>query len=184
MMRGTIPLITKGPFSLFLGGEQMLEILGDEPPGRAAIYLLIFTIIFQIFISTYKNYKNKQLQFVTNYAQNLRRSIVENVLNIYSIILILLFNIIALIYVVRQVLTFHMGINYKTISTFSHYMEIDDNKKKTTMTKITPDLIFVYMSIYFIYTLLPFLKSRALRLHIFEEGNNSKISICFQAICY
>ena len=99
MINGSVPLLTKGPFALFLGGEKMLDILGDGTPGNAALHLIIFTIIFQIFISVFKNLKQ---EIGTSYVQYLRRSLVENVLNIYSLVLILIFNTIALIYVLRQ----------------------------------------------------------------------------------
>ena len=102
MMRGSVPLLTKGPFALFLGGDKMFDILGDGTPGKAARHLIIFTIIFQIIISVYKRYKNKKLERVTYYAQNLRRSLVENVLNIYGLVLILFSSTITLIGVLRQ----------------------------------------------------------------------------------
>ena len=96
MILGTVPLLTKGPFALFLGGEIMLDILDDGPPGKAGLLLIIFTVIFQVFISVFKKYKNN------NYAQNLRKSLVENVLNIYGLVVILVFNTSALIYILRK----------------------------------------------------------------------------------
>ena len=46
-------------------------------------------------------------------------------------------------------------------------MKIEENKKKTRMTKIIPDIILFFMVIHFALSFLPFLRSHALRLNIF-----------------
>ena len=102
MMMGLVPIITKGSFALFLGGEKMLHILDDRPPGRSTVNFLIFTIIFQIFIRGMKKYKTHHLQEVDTYAQSLRTTLVNNVLNIYGLVVLLVGNVLVLLYLWRQ----------------------------------------------------------------------------------
>ena len=101
MIRGIVPLLTKGPDALFLGGERMLDVLDDEKPGNALPYLILFSVLFQICVFSFKTIQNRQLESFTNYVQNLRNSLVENVLNVYSLMLILFCNVIYLTYTVR-----------------------------------------------------------------------------------
>ena len=89
MMLGVVPIITKGSFALFLGCEKMLRILYDRSPGRSTVNFLIFTIIFQIFIRGMKKYKTYHLQEVSAYAQSLRTTLVNNILNIYGLVVLL-----------------------------------------------------------------------------------------------
>ena len=102
MMQGSVPIITKGGFALFLGGQKMLEILEDRPPGRAMFHLVIFTFIIQVFMWGLKKYKTQHLQSVSSYAQSLRITLVNNVLNIYGLIVLLLINVLTLIYLFRE----------------------------------------------------------------------------------
>ena len=103
MIIGSVPLLTKGPFALFLGGEKMLDILDDGNPGNALPYLILFSLLFQMCTFSYKFIRNRQQESFTKYAQYLRKSLVENVLNIYSVIFILFCNIITLTYILRSV---------------------------------------------------------------------------------
>ena len=102
MMLGVVPIITKGSFALFLGGEKMLRILDDRSPGRSTVNFLIFTIIFQILIGGLKKYKTYHLQEVSTYAQSLRTTLVNNVLNIYGLVVLLVGNVLTLLYLWRQ----------------------------------------------------------------------------------
>ena len=93
-MLGTIPLLTKGPISLFLGGEEIIDSLCDEVPGKALLHLCVFSIFFQIFNSVYKKMKNERLHSVNDYAQSLRTTIVNNVINIYGLVIIFCGNLL------------------------------------------------------------------------------------------
>ena len=93
MMQGSIPSITKGRMALFLGGDEMLNLLDDRPPGRAMVIFVIFTIIFQIFMQGLKKLKTQNLKSVSMYAQNLRTTLVNNVLNIYGLVFFLALNL-------------------------------------------------------------------------------------------
>ena len=67
MLFGSVPLLTRGPLAVFLGGEKMLNILADAPPGKALLHLSVFTFVFQVCISTYKKYlKHIQRKPVSN----------------------------------------------------------------------------------------------------------------------
>ena len=103
MMFGTIPFLTKGPICLFLGGEEIIDSLGDEDPGKALLHLCVFSIFFQIFNSIYKKIKTDKLQSVNDYAQSLRTTIVNNVSNIYGLLFLFCVNFTLLIYLFRQV---------------------------------------------------------------------------------
>ena len=100
-MMGLVPII-KGSFPLFHGGEKMLNILDDRQPGRSTVKFLIFTIIFQIFIRGMKKYKTYHLQEVSTFAQNLRPTLVNNFLNIYGLVLLLVGNVLTLLSLWRQ----------------------------------------------------------------------------------
>ena len=102
MVLGTMPVLTKGPISLFLGGEEMIDVLGDENPGKAAFYLCILSVVFHITNSMYKKYKNRKLHSVTDYAQSLRTTLVNNVLNVYGLVLLIFCNCIFLAYLARK----------------------------------------------------------------------------------
>ena len=101
MVLGTMPVLTKGPVSLFLGGEEIMDLLGDEDPGKALFHLCIFSIIFHTTNSLYKKYKNRKLHSVTDYAQSLRTTLVNNVLNVYGLVLLIFWNCIVLAYLLR-----------------------------------------------------------------------------------
>ena len=111
MIQGSIPSITKGGLALFLGGDDMLKVLDDRPPGRATVNLVIFAIMFQIFMRGIKKLKTQKLQSVSMYAQNLRSTLVNNVLNIYGLVFLLALNLFALLYLWMEVfnmLFFHI----------------------------------------------------------------------------
>ena len=115
MVFGTIPVLTKGPISLFLGGEEIMDILGDEDPGKAVFHLCIFSVIFQSSNSVYKKYKNMKLHSVTDYAQSLRTTFVNNVLNVYGLVLLIFCNCIFLVYLLRKAFNIFLTLSGKLV---------------------------------------------------------------------
>ena len=111
MMFVTIPLLTKGPISLFLGGEEIMDVLGDEDPGKALFHLCIFSVIFQTSNSVYKKYRNRKLHSVTDYTQSLRTTFVNNVLNVYGLVLLIFCNCIFLVYLLRKAFNIFLTLN-------------------------------------------------------------------------
>ena len=110
MLHGSIPIITKGGFALFLGGDHMLRVLDDRPPGRVVFNLVIFSIIFQIIMRGINTLKTKNLQSISTYAQNLRATLVNNVLNIYGLVFLLALNLVLLLCLWMEV--FNMFFSY------------------------------------------------------------------------
>ena len=96
-------MLTKGTFALFLGCEKMLNILGDQPPGKALLHITLFTVIFQLYVFLYKRCKTKQHKLDNNYIQNLRITLVENILNIYGLGALIAINILALLFLLMEV---------------------------------------------------------------------------------
>ena len=101
MMLGNCPVLTKGPLSLFLGGEEFMETLGDDVPGKAVLHLCVFSIFFMICNSVYKKVKTEKLNSVSDYAMSLRATIVNNVINMYSLVAMFIGMITLLIYLLR-----------------------------------------------------------------------------------
>ena len=110
MLQGSIPSITKGGLALFLGGDDMLKVLDDRPPGRVVFNLVIFSIIFQIIMRGIKTLKTQNLQSISTYAQNLRATLVNNVLNIYGLFFLLALNLVLLLCLWMEV--FNMFFSY------------------------------------------------------------------------
>ena len=81
----------------------MLNILGDEPPGKALLHITLFTVICQQCIFLYKRCKTKQHKLDNNYTQNLRITLVENILNIYGLGALIAISILALIFFLMKV---------------------------------------------------------------------------------
>ena len=103
MISGSVPLLTKGPFALFLGGEEMLDVLDDGNPGNALPYLILISLLFQICVFSFKTIQYRQLESFTDYVQNLRKSLAENVLNLYGLLFILFCNVMTLTFIFRLV---------------------------------------------------------------------------------
>ena len=102
MMLGNCPVLTKGPISLFLGGEEIMDRLGDDVPGKAVLHLCLFSLFFMICNSVYKKIKTEKLNSVNDYALSLRATIVNNVINMYGLGAIFSSNITLVIYLFRQ----------------------------------------------------------------------------------
>ena len=115
MVVGKIPVLTKGPISLFLGGEEIMDVLGDEDPGKALFHLCIFSVIFQSSNSVYKKYRNRKLHSVTDYTQSLRTTFVNNVLNVYGLFLLIFCNCIFLVYLLRKAFNIFLTLSGKLV---------------------------------------------------------------------
>ena len=106
MIQGTVPFLTNGAFALFLGDPQMVSTIEDRPPGRALPNLMIISIIFQVLMWCLKGYYIHCLQPLCTYAQSLRTTLVNGVVNIYGLISLLLINVFTFITLLRQRLMF------------------------------------------------------------------------------
>ena len=141
MYPGQIPMLTKGPFALFYGGDQIIPELSEKSPGRGVPLLTLWSI-FQVSLYILKCTKSRNLKM---YTHNLTKSLVENVLNMYGIIVIILISITSVVYIIL------------------HHWSIEKNKTKEKITKLVPKEIIILFSVTLFCVILPFIKSFALR---------------------
>ena len=93
MYHGVLPLLTNGPFVLFYGGE-----IGEKKPaGRGVFVLILLSTLFQLCLFVIKRVKYRRIE---SYAQALLISLVENVLNMYGLIVIIVISVISFLYIV------------------------------------------------------------------------------------
>ena len=134
-------MLTKGPVSLFFGGDLIIGDLSERSPGKGMPIVLLCSLIFQI-LFILKQAKSRKLKM---YAHNLTRALVENVLNMYGIVTIIIITIVSVVYG-------HL-----------HRWSSEKNKNQEKTTKLVPmEIFFLYLVILFI-TIVPFIKSYALR---------------------
>ena len=144
MFHGVLPFLTKGPLALFFGGNPILPHLSEQSPGYSFPLLVIFSTVFQATMYMYTKYTGRPLQKNT-VMHNIRMTLVNNVLNIYGVALVIIFNIIALVCFVL------------------HFFGTEKNKEKGKLTQLIPDGIFFISGVSLFMVMLPFLRSHALR---------------------
>ena len=142
MFLGKLPMLTKGPFALFYGGDKLVSQLSEDPPGRGMFFLILFSAVFQVllFVLIYQKARNLKM-----YSQTLKKTLVENVLNIYGIIVIIIISIVSTVYVAL------------------HHISIETNKKREKAKKNVPkEIILLFIFVAFVI-IMPFSRSFALR---------------------
>ena len=143
MYQGHLPKLTKGPFSIFYGGEQITQYLSKKSPGKGVILLVVVSAIFQMLLYTFKRIKSRGLQ---EYHQKLKRTMVENVLNMYSIMIILIISIISVSWGIL------------------HQWSLERHKEfPQKPTRLVPWEIVVFFIFILLIIAFPFMKSFALR---------------------
>ena len=143
MYQGHLPMLTKGPFSIFYGGEQIIHHLSKKSPGKGITLLVVVSGIFQMLLYTFKQFKLRGLQ---EYHQTLKRTMVENVLNMYSIMILIIISIISVSWGIL------------------HHWSIERHKvAPQTPTRLVPGEIVVFFIFIFLSIAFPFMKSYALR---------------------
>ena len=83
-------MVTKGPFALFYGGDKIIPKLSEDFPDWGIPILTFVSVTFQLCLYLFKYLKSRKLNM---YAHNLRIIMVENVLNMYGIIVIIFISI-------------------------------------------------------------------------------------------
>ena len=141
-------MLTKGPFALFYGGQQIIPQLTNQTSGKSFQMIILFSLLFQIFLTLYKQVEVKKLN---DYASLLKRSLVQNILNVYSIFVILFIFIISFVYIIRHTL----------------YIE-EKRKTMESLNFIPQEIIFIYVFAGSL-VLFPFLRSHALRYEITDN---------------
>ena len=141
-------MVTKGPFALFYGGDEIIPQLSEDFPDWGIPILTFVSVTFQVCLYLFKYLKSRKLNM---YAHNLRIIMVENVLNMYEIVFIILISI--------------TGIVYGAI----HFWGIKNNKNQEKITKLIPDEIIIMFMLTLFVIILPFIKSFALRYFVNEN---------------
>ena len=148
MYTGRVPLLTKGPLVTFYGRDELLEEVSADPPGQALTVLLVSSLAFQVVLFLFKwNFSRK----IENYALNLKATLVNNVLNIYGLLIIIMISLIACFYVIY------------------HYLTIKNLSKQTedgTERNVMPVGLLLLYLLTFLVVLLPFIQNFALRSNI------------------
>ena len=144
MYQGNSPYFTKGPLALFYGGREILSELSDEQPGNGLPQLMVVSIIFQLVMYLYEKYHKRQLPNVTGYLKNLRTNMITNVLNLYGVVLVIIFNILGFLFLI------------------SHYFRIGQKDELAKEDNLVPDGIYVLTFLFVVLVLWPY-RSHALR---------------------
>lgn len=151
----------QGPFALFYGGETILHDLSDQPPGRGIPLLIFFSVSFQVALFLIKFYQSRSLGA---YSTHLRRAMVENVLNLYSLLIIIIIALISTVYIVL------------------HHLNIENNRNKNNFEKSIPAEIIILFLFTAFCVFIPFLKSFALRYHSFNLITLMKINFFSESL--
>jgi hypothetical protein len=69
---GHLPLLHKGPVALMLGGKEIIPLLSENRPGKAILFVLVGSAVFQLFIYSYKKMKVRKL---VSYTIQLKKTI-------------------------------------------------------------------------------------------------------------
>ena len=102
MYTGRVPLLTKGPLVTFYGGQDLLEEVSPHPPGQSLVVLMLSSLAFQFLLFLFKwNFSRK----IQNYALNLKATLVNNVLNIYGLLIITMISLISCFYAIYHYLS-------------------------------------------------------------------------------
>ena len=102
MYYGRVPLLTKGPLVTFYGRQDLLEEVSDDPPGKSLTILAFCSLTFQLALFIFKwNFSRK----IQNYALNLKAVLVNNVLNIYGLLIITMISLISCLYAIYHYLS-------------------------------------------------------------------------------
>ena len=104
ILSGKVPFLTKGPWALYFGGDEILDELSNAKSGRPLAYLYLISIIFNIvilgidldieegydvhiaFFLGFKKYKARKI----SQQERLNEIVVGNFLNIFTVSAIVL----------------------------------------------------------------------------------------------
>ena len=127
------------------GGEEILPLLSKDPAPKEIPILLVFSVIFQLSLFFMKKMQSRKRG--SNYITDLRRTLVENVLNTWGLLIILL------------------GTLVTCTTAIIHVMRVDDNLEAVDMklNTLMPGGVVRILSIMAFGVGFPFLKQHALR---------------------
>ena len=151
MWLGDLPIMTKGPFALTYGGEEILPLLSKEPPPRGVAIFVVGCILWHSLLFLIKI----KIQRGSSYINHLKNALVENVVNVYGIIITIFVSLSTMVFI------------------FFHAIIVDKNQKSApeNLSPLLPPTIIVLLSVLGFITVLPFFTRPALR---FDKKMNSK----------
>ena len=144
MVYGEYPFFTKGPLAIFYGGEKILQDLSNQPPEPGVRNLLMGSVLFQLIFYLYDKYHRLHPGEVTHYIEDLKKSIITNILNLYGVTLMIIFNMIGFVFIL------------------SHYLRVGRKEELENKVKLVPNGIIVLTILFCAVVLWPY-RSFALR---------------------
>ena len=143
MWLGDLPLLTKGPFALTYGGKEILPFLPKDPPPRGTTIFVVVSVLFQAFLYLVKMNIQKNL----SYIHSLKNAMVENVVNVYGIIITIAVCVSSAAFIVY------------------HNLAVERNRTAApeNLSPLLPATIIVLLTVLAFITLLPFFARPALR---------------------
>ena len=165
MLRGSIPLLTKGPFAMFFGGPPIIPHLSSQSPPLTLVIAFCLSISFQLLILLFKQIKLRKLicsteilllkliifRKVYSQEQRLKQIIVQNYLNLNKIMFIIFSTIFIFTYIL-----FHFF-------TIEGNKKIQDESQLTGKTYLAPNGLVILALFETVVQIIPFYQSYALR---------------------
>ena len=102
MYLGDVPLLTKGPLVTFYGRAELLKEVSPGAPGRSLTILLLSSLLFQAVLFIFKWFCARKIR---NYTLELKATLVNNVLNIYGLLILITISATACFYVIYHYLS-------------------------------------------------------------------------------
>lgn len=148
MHRGYIPLLTKGSFAKFYGGQDLLSSLSSEPKQLLSVHpcAMGLSLLSQMLLILFKRKQLQSIETVTlqnrghtySYQNNLKNILLSGFNNLYTLIGILVFT---------GSIGVYLALHYTTIHVNSYI----------------PKNILVFASLLLGMNCLPFMRNKALR---------------------
>ena len=139
-------MLTRGSFALFYGGDEILDELSTDTPFPTVLVVILLSAILQITLFILKKLKTRRN--IKSYISSLKHSLVDNVTNVYGVIVI----------TVTSVTCFLLAVHL-----FSDMKEKNNNKKYEKSHSPVPKGITIICSVNLFLVLLPYMKSYPLR---------------------
>ena len=145
MWLGDLALLTKGPFALTYGGEEILPFLPKDPPPRGTTIFVVSSVLFQAFLYILKINIQKNI----SYIQSLKNAMVENVVNVYGIIITIAVCVSSSVFIVY------------------HNLVVERNRTAApeNLSPLLPPTIIMLLTVLAFITVLPFFTRPALRYY-------------------
>ena len=133
--------------SKYYEADILLE-LWQEPPDRGVPLLVVTSAAFQLLLYCVKRFRDRLIRDrISNYMNDLRSTLVENVVNVYGIIIILVVSFFSVVFVSKHLTT----------------IKGNSSKAAGELTAILPSTIVLLLCVMAFASGLPFFTRHALR---------------------